>query len=119
MSFGFPYTLPSMIMEPDSGVLGPEGQVSCETGGRVKTHLGPPVVPFCPFFGGEGSPTKIDDRERKKRKNGYPYSNLSTGGPSAVGLSTARDPIYSGRPGSTSQLSDRPGYFESLVTEVG
>ena len=29
-----------------------------------------------PFFG--GSPTKIDD----SAKSGYPYSNLSTGGPS-------------------------------------
>ena len=28
-------------------------------------------------FVGEGSPTKID-----YRKNGHPYSNLSTGGPS-------------------------------------
>ena len=40
--------------------------------------VGPPVVPFLtPFFGWEGSPTKID--YRKKR---YPYSNLSTGAPS-------------------------------------
>ena len=31
-----------------------------------------------PFLGWEGSPTKID--YRKKR---YPYSNLSTGGPSS------------------------------------
>ena len=37
--------------------------------------LGPPVVPFYPFFG-EGSPTKIDYR---KKGTGYPYSNLSTG----------------------------------------
>ena len=39
------------------------------------------LVPnFCPFtasFLGEGSPTKID-----YRKKGYPYSKLSTGGPS-------------------------------------
>ena len=40
-----------------------------------KKCLGPPVVPFYPFLG-EGSPTKID-----YRKKGYPYSNLSTGGP--------------------------------------
>ena len=33
-------------------------------------RLGPPVVPFYPFLG-EGSP----------RKQGNPYSNLSTGGP--------------------------------------
>ena len=38
--------------------------------------LGPPVVPFLTPFFGEGSPTKIDYRK------GYPYSNLSTGGPS-------------------------------------
>ena len=36
-----------------------------------------PVVPFYPFWG-EGSPTKTDYRE----KIWYPYSNLSTGGPS-------------------------------------
>ena len=36
--------------------------------------LGPPVVPFYHCFG-EGSPAKIDYRK------GYPYSNLSTGGP--------------------------------------
>ena len=44
--------------------------------GQHGTLLGPPVVPFYPFFG-EGSPTTI-----VYRKNGYPYSNLSTGGPS-------------------------------------
>ena len=38
-------------------------------------YLGPPVVPFYPFWG-EGSPTKIDHT-----KKGYPYSSLSTGGP--------------------------------------
>ena len=38
-------------------------------------RLGPPVVPFYPFWG-EGSPTKID-----YRKKWDPYSNLSTGGP--------------------------------------
>ena len=32
-------------------------------------------MPFHPFFG-EGSPTRIDCR-----KKGYPYCNLSTGGP--------------------------------------
>ena len=37
--------------------------------------LGPPEVPFYPFLG-EGFPTQIHCR-----KNGYPYSNLSTGGP--------------------------------------
>ena len=29
----------------------------------METHLGPPVVPFYPFFG-EGSPTKIDYRKK-------------------------------------------------------
>ena len=43
---------------------------------RTLHSLGPPVAPFYPFFG-EGSPTKID-----YRKNKYPYSILSTGGPS-------------------------------------
>ena len=38
--------------------------------------LGPPVVPFYPCLG-EGSPTKIDYGKKE-----YPYSNLSTGGPS-------------------------------------
>ena len=43
---------------------------------HVKTRLGPPVVPFYPFFG-EGSPTKIDYRIKLVPS----YSNLSTGGP--------------------------------------
>ena len=47
-----------------------------ETAARlINERLGPPVEPFYPFSG-EGSPTKID-----YRKKGYPYSNLSTGGP--------------------------------------
>ena len=33
-------------------------------------HLGPPVLPFFPFLG-EGSPTKIDYRKRKKNKSWY------------------------------------------------
>ena len=40
----------------------------------MATHR-PPVVPFYPFLE-EGSPTKTD-----YRKDGYPYSILSTGGP--------------------------------------
>ena len=47
--------------------------------------LGPPVVPFYQLFGVLGSPTKID------RKSWYPYSNLSTGGPS-------KDPLQLGPP---------------------
>ena len=47
--------------------------------GRVEDEPGPPVVPFSPFFLGEGSPTKTD-----YRKNGYPFS--PTGGPSQVSL---------------------------------
>ena len=39
------------------------------------TFLGTPVVPSYLFFG--GFPTKMDYRQK-----GYPYSNLSTGGPS-------------------------------------
>ena len=39
---------------------------------------------FCPVFGWEGSPTKIDDR----KKVGYPYSNLSN----LVDLATYEDP---------------------------
>ena len=42
------------------------------------TFLGPVVVPFSPLFWLGGSPIKIDDRKKK----GYPFSNLSTGGPS-------------------------------------
>ena len=53
-------------------------------------RVGPSVVSFYPFFVtpflGEGSPTKIDCR-----KKGYPYSNLSTAGPSrAVNLLVPR-----------------------------
>ena len=42
-------------------------------------QLGPPArcLFVYPLFGWEGSPAKID-----YRKSGYPYSNLSTGGPS-------------------------------------
>ena len=56
---------------------------------RIVTHLGtsnhqwlgPPVVPFYPFWG-EGSPTNINHRKkRKEKKTRYPYSDLSTGGP--------------------------------------
>ena len=43
----------------------------------LERELGPPVVPVYPFWG-EGSPTKI---YRLRQKIGYPYSNLSTGGP--------------------------------------
>ena len=50
-----------------------------EIGGPPKNGgfslLGSPVVPFYPFLG-EGSPAKKDYRK------GYPYSNLSAGGPS-------------------------------------
>ena len=42
--------------------------------------LGPPArCPFTVSFLGKGSPTKIDNR---KKGTGYPYSNLSTRGPS-------------------------------------
>ena len=41
-------------------------------------QLGPPIVPFLtPFFGWEGSPTKID----YSKKLVPTYSSLSTGGP--------------------------------------
>ena len=39
-----------------------------------------PVVPFYPFLG-KGSPANY-----RLQKQGYPYSNLSTGGPSLVPL---------------------------------
>ena len=42
--------------------------------------LGPTSSALLSFFWGEGSPAKVD-----YRKKGYPYSNLSTGGPS-IGL---------------------------------
>ena len=29
-------------------------------------RLGPPEVPFYPFFGGEGSPTKINKKEKSR-----------------------------------------------------
>ena len=43
--------------------------------GKIPRAIGifPPVVPFCRFCFGEGSPAKID-----YRKKGYPSSNLST-----------------------------------------
>ena len=40
-----------------------------------RDNLGPPVVPFCPFWFG-GFPYY-----RHRKKLGYLYSNLSTGGP--------------------------------------
>ena len=43
-----------------------------------KRQLGPPVVPFLtPFLGGSFS-TEMDHR---RKTSWYPYSNLSTGGP--------------------------------------
>ena len=58
--------------------------------------LGPPArCPFSPFFGWEDSPTKIDTREQ----SWYPYSNLSTGGPSwACLLFRAGLPVLEGTP---------------------
>ena len=49
--------------------------------------LGLPVVPFS-FFGCEGSPTKTDYR----KKSWYPYSNLSTGGPTVDKILHPRTP---------------------------
>ena len=40
------------------------GQLSTKTTFLEKPLLGPPVGPPYPFFGGEGSPTKIDYRKR-------------------------------------------------------
>ena len=60
--------------------------------GTHKFHgLGPPVVPFLTNFSGRGSPTKID----YGRKIGYPYFNLSTGGPSGspLGFSSTKNEI--------------------------
>ena len=54
--------------------------------GKSPTILGPPDCPFSHTFLGEGSPTKTD------RKSWYPYSHLSTGGPSAG----AANPILKG-----------------------
>ena len=56
-------------------------------GGRAESHLGvewlgvgPQLGAHLPLsFSGEGSPTKID-----YGKKGYPYSDLSTGGPSLL-----------------------------------
>ena len=41
--------------------------------------LGPPVVPFCPFWG-EGSPTKIDCRKKGTLIPTSPLSDLVYGG---------------------------------------
>ena len=41
-----------------------EGEFCCFTFALENVLLGPPVVPFYPFFG-EGSPTKIDYRKKK------------------------------------------------------
>ena len=42
---------------------GPKGPFHTMSDKRGNVYLGPPVVPFYPFFG-EGSPTKIDDRKK-------------------------------------------------------
>ena len=60
---------------------------------RRTPKLGPPVVPFYPVLG-EGSPTKIDYRNK-----GTPYSNLFTGGPRKGKCGTSR---------RTSFLADSP-----------
>ena len=36
---------------------------------RIDLRVGPLVVPFYIFFGGEGSPTKIDKTEKQKKNN--------------------------------------------------
>ena len=67
------------------------------------TRLGPPVVVYYLFWG-EGSPTKID-----YRKKWYPYSNLSTGGPTrrwSFVMSCCR---RSGRHFELIPLKDQPG----------
>ena len=54
----------------------PESGGRCWLAARLVSgslRLGPPVVPFYPFFGGQGSPAKRD----KPEKNRCPYSNLS------------------------------------------
>ena len=42
--------------------------------------LGPPVVPVLAFFGGQGSPTQIDDRTRKSGTLNPNLSNLEDPG---------------------------------------
>ena len=66
---------PPVVLE-NPGV--PSQSQKLTIGGFLEDYLGLPVVPFLTnFFGWEGSPTKIDYRE----KNMVPYSKLSTGGP--------------------------------------
>ena len=55
-------------------------------------RLGPPVVPFLPFFGG-GSPTKID----YSKKLVPTYSNLSTEGPRLVAVQPHSYPTHIGQ----------------------
>ena len=70
--------------------------------------LGPPVVPFYPSLG-EGSPTKIDYREK-----GCPCSNLSTGEPSDHGYHPVGCGAYSPWPfwtnGSPSLATTEPRF---------
>ena len=47
----------------------------CEMGFVHPQHLGPPVVPFYPFWG------RVPLLKSTTEKNWYPYSNLFTGGP--------------------------------------
>ena len=58
---------------PDAGARISWANGDLQEGKWIEVFLDPLVYPFL----GEGSPTEID-----YRKKGYPYSNLSTGGPS-------------------------------------
>ena len=62
--------------------------------------LGPPVVPLSPLFGLGGFPYY----NRLQKKIGYPYSVLSTGGPSK-GLSCAQSTQVAGAHGSEHKLA--------------
>ena len=68
-------------MRPGTAVRGeppPMEVLEQKTGKKTLSKLGPPVVPFYPFWGRVPLLRTIDYR----RKNGYPYSNLFSGGPS-------------------------------------
>ena len=86
-SSGFPFGIPLNQTRPNVGIKGQKTKgkpLSLTHTHTTHTNMflgsrsfsrSPSGAPFYPFLG-EGSPTTID-----YRKEGYPYSRLSTGGP--------------------------------------
>ena len=115
---------------PPLCVLGERGK-PLFFGGVPVGFLGPPVVPFDPFLG------RVPLLKQTTEKSWYPYSNLSTGGPSCLGAVSQHLKFKAARVFSSwvvlspclgaiqvsymlrrsQHLGDRGGDFEALLGE--